>query len=126
MAKGKKTGGRDFVPGVVTNPNGRPPLSPEAKAIRKLTADKLEEIGDLILDGNKVQLNAISSSLEESAIRVAYAKAALNAMAKGDLSMLEMILNRVVGRVKERVEHSGTITLEKLLAGANEPGIKKD
>lgn len=107
MAKGKHTGGKLFKPGESGNPNGRPPLSPEVKAIRKITAKSLEEIGDLILDGNRVSLTQIAGSSTESAIRVAYARAALNAMAKGDLTQIEVILNRCVGKPKEKLELSG-------------------
>ena len=38
----KKTGGRNFVPGVVTNPNGRPKTPPELKALRRLTKAEFE------------------------------------------------------------------------------------
>jgi hypothetical protein len=104
MAKGKKTGGRDFngVPGP-----GRPPIPPEVKALRKLTAERLEEIGDLILDGNRSALGTIAASMTEPAIRVIYAKAALNAMIKGDVAVLELILNRVIGKPKDTLKLTG-------------------
>lgn len=95
------------MPGVVTNPNGRPPLSPEVKAIRKITAASLEEIADLILAGDRNTLNQIASSSTEPGIRVAYAKAVLVAMQKGDLAQIEVILNRCIGKPKEKLELSG-------------------
>lgn len=104
MARGDK--GRRFKPGESGNPNGRPPTSPEVKALRKITTEALEEIGDLILSGNKPKLQDIAASLTEPAIRVIYAKAACNAMAKGDVTSLELILNRVVGKVKDKVDLS--------------------
>lgn len=36
MAKGKKTGGRDFQPGVSGNPNGRPPGSGKFESARSI------------------------------------------------------------------------------------------
>ncbi len=117
--------GKPFQKGQTGNPNGRPVLSPEVKALRKITVEALEEIGDLILMGDRPKLQAIASSLTEPAIRVIYAKAAVNAMVKGDVASLELILNRVVGKVKEKVEHSGKITLEDLVAGYD-AGTKKD
>lgn len=107
MAKGKKTGGRDFKPGVSGNPAGGPKIPEEVKVLRKLTIPRLEEIADLILDGNRVQLTQIVGSSTEPAIRVAYAKAALNAMNKGDLTGIETILNRLVGKPKDKVEVTG-------------------
>ncbi len=111
MAKGKHTGGKLFKPGESGNPDGRPPMPPAVKALRKLTVEKLEEIADLILDGNRTQLTAIAASHTDSAIRVAYARAALNAMAKGELDTLELILARLVGKVKERMEASVDATV---------------
>lgn len=102
----KKVPGRPFKKGESGNPDGRPPTSPEVKALRKITAEALEEIGDLILSGNKTKLQEIAASLTEPAIRVIYAKAACNAMAKGDVANLELILNRVVGKVKDKVDLS--------------------
>ena len=40
MAKGKKTGGRDMKKGETVNPNGRPKLSEEAKAVKKMTSEQ--------------------------------------------------------------------------------------
>lgn len=99
--------GKRFQPGESGNPNGRPPTTPEVKALRKITAQSLEEIGDLILSGNKAKLQEVANSQTEPAIRVIYAKAACNAMLKGDVTTLELILNRVVGKVKEKVDLSG-------------------
>lgn len=109
-----------FPKGKSGNPDGRPPLSPDAKALKKLTQESLEEIGDLILRADKPALSIIAASTTEPAIRVIYAKAALNAMVKGDVQNLEVILNRCIGKVKERTEHSfDKDTLEALVAGGN-------
>lgn len=113
-----------FKPGQSGNPKGRPSLPPEVKTLRKLTAEKLEEIADLILDGDRATLQSIANSYTDSAIRVAYARAALNAMQKGDLTQIEVILARLIGKVKDKVEHSGKLTLEDLVAG--DPSSNKD
>jgi hypothetical protein len=102
----KRVRGIPFKKGVSGNPNGRPTITPEVKALRKITNQSLEEIGDLILSGDRPKLQEIASSNTEPAIRVAYAKATLNAMVKGDLSTLEIILNRVVGKVREKLDLS--------------------
>lgn len=120
MAKGKKTGGKNIQPGQVLNPIGANAHNPVTKALRKLTQEKLEEIADLILDGNRGSLTAIVASHEESSLRVAYAKAALNAMSRGDLSQIEIILNRLLGKVKDKVEHSGSVSLEELVVRQGE------
>ena len=45
MAKGKKTGGRDFVKGVVTNPNGRPKKGQTLTDILEKHGKKIAEDG---------------------------------------------------------------------------------
>jgi len=103
MAKKIQGGGR-FKEGNPGGP-GRPQIPPEVKALRKITNEFLQEVGDLILLGDKQRLSEIAASLTEPAIKVIYAKAAVNAMTKGDVASLELILNRVVGKVKDNVVH---------------------
>jgi hypothetical protein len=96
-----------FKPGQSGNPKGRPPLTPEEKAVRKITNEALEEIADLILSNDKPSLLTIAASQTDPAIRVIYAKAAVNAMSKGDVPTLELILNRLVGKAPDKVHLSG-------------------
>lgn len=100
--------GKRFKPGQSGNPRGMIPTSPEVKYVRKITSQALEEIGDLILSSDKDKLRSISEDETESVIRRIYAKAATNAMTKGDLVNLEMILNRVIGKVREKVDVSSS------------------
>lgn len=95
-----------FKPGQSGNPNGRPKLTEEQKAVRKITNESLEDIADLILNHDKPALISLANSLTEPAIRVIYAKAAVNAMTKGDVGTLETILNRLVGPVKAKLQLS--------------------
>lgn len=115
-----------FQKGKSGNPGGRPAIPPAIKALRKLTIADLEEIGDLILRGNRAALNAIVSDTESPAVKVVYAKGALNAMAKGDIDTLEKILARVVGPVRKDINVTGSLTWEELVAGSNDPGPKQD
>lgn len=88
--------------------------------MRKLTGEALAEIGELILTNNKPKLLEIANSQTEPAIRVIYARAAANAMVKGDVETLERILNRVIGPVKQKLEHSGNLKLEDILGASSE------
>jgi len=51
MAKGKKTGGRDFKPGVVANPNGRGKTDPEVKEALQANLERRFGInGEALID----------------------------------------------------------------------------
>lgn len=107
MAIGKKTGGRNFVKGQVSNPKGAGAVSPQVRAIRKITLEHIEEVADLILDGNLEKLKALASHPDTSVLKVWIAKAAATGIQKGDLHSLDAILNRVLGKPKERHEVTG-------------------
>jgi hypothetical protein len=107
MAKGKKTGGRNFQKGQVSNPRGGGALTPQTRALRKITIEHLEEIADLILQGNIEELKRLATDPSTSVMKVWIAKAAVAGMTSGNLHSLEIILNRVMGRPRETVQISG-------------------
>lgn len=115
---GKKTGGRDFKKGQSGNPNGMKPMDPEVKAFKKLTQEILDEIGFLVLDGNSEALGRIVKDPKSSTLKKWIASVALTGILNGDMDALDKLLNRVLGKVKEKVEHSGQITLEDMVAGS--------
>jgi hypothetical protein len=106
MAKGKKTGGKNFALGNKANPKGGGAISPETRIIRKITTENLKEIADVILDGNIEKLKEIITDPNSSVLKVWLAKAAATAIQKGDLGPLDTILNRSIGKVKDNINHS--------------------
>jgi hypothetical protein len=56
MAKGQKTGGKNFRPGVSGNPAGRPPLPADLKAARQMNRVALERLLNEILYLTKEEL----------------------------------------------------------------------
>lgn len=107
MARGKKTGGRDFQKGGVSNPKGGGALSPQQRAIRKITLEHIEDVADIILDGNIQKLSELAKDPATSVLKVWIAKAAAEGIRKGDLRALEAILDRVLGKPKEKHEITG-------------------
>lgn len=107
MAKGLKTGGRDIKKGQVLNPKGGGAVSPQTRAIRKITLDHIEEVAQVILDGNVQGLKDLSSNPEASVLKVWIARAASEGIKRGDMHPLDLILNRILGKPKERHEHTG-------------------
>jgi hypothetical protein len=51
VAKGKKTGGRDFLPGQSGNPGGREPMTEGERLVRKLTKAQFKEVAEIIAMG---------------------------------------------------------------------------
>jgi hypothetical protein len=107
MAKGKKTGGKDFPRGESGNPNGRPVLPPEVKALKSVTNETIKEVMDLLLEKDITALEELAESDTEPALKVLYAAGVLRAIKEGDPAHIEPVLNRVLGKPKESVQLSG-------------------
>lgn len=107
MAKGFKTGGRNFVKGVVTNPKGRPKVSTQLKEIKQLNANKLAELLNEFIHMDKQTLIERSKDPETSVFELIICSILKNAYDKGDQQRINFILDRLVGKVKDQVEHSG-------------------
>lgn len=104
MAIGKKTGGRDFKPGTVNNPKGRPKVPEDIKESKKLNQYELELIMNRLLNLKPAELAAEIKSGELSMKEITVANVIQKAAALADHHRLEFILNRIIGKVKEQVE----------------------
>jgi len=112
MAKGKKTGGRDFQAGNPGGP-GQPKIPEEVKAARKLNRIELERIINkyLYMPGTELRKlleEATKGQNEMPMIEAMIAKIMLAGFSEGDQRRLEFILDRLVGKVKDQVEVNGT------------------
>lgn len=115
MAKGKKTGGRSFKPGNKANPKGGGAITPETRALRKITVDQFADVADVILFGNLAKLVKLVNDPATSVLQVWLAKSASEGIKRGDLGPLEIILNRLLGKPNQAHEIKGKIRLEDLL-----------
>lgn len=109
MAKGYKSGGRDFKKGVVTNPNGRPRLPDDVKAARALTRNDLDRYLTKFLSMSKDELKQAQSNPNANMLELLIGSVVTHAVNKGDQSRLGFLLERLssIGKVREQVEHSG-------------------
>jgi hypothetical protein len=109
MAKGKKTGGRDFYKGHKLTPPGpgRPAVSPQIKAIKQLNATKLAEMLNEFINMDKEALIAKSKDPSTTVFELIICSILKNAYDKGDQQRINFILDRLVGKVKDQVEHTG-------------------
>lgn len=107
----KKVGSEktQFKPGQTGNPNGRPIISPEIKALKTLTVKSYREIIQHVIDGNVEQLKEIVRDNTQPALKVAVAAAVITAIKKGDIATVEKILERVIGKVPDIVQFTGQV-----------------
>ena len=104
MAKGKKTGGRDFKPG---DPRaGRAPLPPELKDAKRLTKGMFEAMANRFLWMTPGELQAAHDDPKTPAIERLIISILAAGEADGDQARAEWFLNRLLGKVTDKVEVS--------------------
>ncbi len=107
MAKGKKTGGKDFTAGQAGGP-GRPILPIDIKQARELNKESLERLLNRYIYMTPGEIGASLSNANTPYIDRIVAQILMQAAEKGDHQRLDFILTRLVGKVKEQVEVTGT------------------
>lgn len=109
MAKGMKTGGKNWVKGQSGNPNGAAVHNPVVKAVRALTKERVAEIIEEILTtdpADAAEMRGKAKTVMEAWLMAGIQKAVRN----GDLVPLNALLDRLIGKVKDQVENSGETT----------------
>jgi hypothetical protein len=102
-----------FKPGNCANPLGRKAHNSDTARIRGLTAREIVEVGSTLLNGNVTDLVKITGDKKTppdpnaSALKVWIARVAVKGITRGDGSALDLLLNRIVGKVPNAVEVSG-------------------
>jgi len=106
LAKGKKTGGRDFAKGGHQPANrGRPPSLPiDLKMANDLTKTKLRGILNKYLWMAHDEINLIIETKSAPMIELVVAQIIVKAAVQGDSFRLNFILERMVGKVKEEID----------------------
>lgn len=103
MAKGRKTGGRNFVHGNSLSP-GRPPLPADLRDITELTPSILRRYLTKYLYMDKAQIQEAWGNPTLPSIDRMIIKIIEQSIAKGDQIRLEFILSRIIGKAVEKVE----------------------
>lgn len=124
MAKGRKTGGKDFVPG---DPRaGRPPLPPELRAVRRLTKTEFERLANKYLWASAGELSLALASPETPAFERLLVSIMLTGIEAGDHAKAEWLATRLLGKVKDELEVSTPkpFIIERLDGGQTVLGAK--
>lgn len=86
------------------NPSGRPKLSDAERKLRRSTKEQIKEIGDIIINGSRVELEHILDNPGEySELQYQIACALKVSAEKGDWFTVDKILDRLIGKVQEDV-----------------------
>lgn len=93
-----------FKPGQSGNPEGGRAHNKEIKRIKHLTQDQIAELGSLLLAGNVEGIKSVVTDKDASALKVWFATIIMKGITKGDPLILNTFLDRVVGKIPERVQ----------------------
>lgn len=86
------------------NPLGAKAHNPELKVIKNLTEKELIDVANLVIKGNLGELLAIRESDEATILQKMLASVCVRVMKKGDMQALDVLLNRMIGKVKDKVQ----------------------
>ena len=106
MAKGRKTGGKDWKAGESGNPNGSSGLPQDVRHARQLTQVHLERLLNQHIYSTSGELAATIAAPEAVALDKLVASIILTGIERADQARLEFVLCRLIGRVQERIEVS--------------------
>lgn len=105
MPKGLKVGGRDWKPGQSGNPKGPTPIPPEIKEARKLNRMEFERILNQYLHATVDEIKAAAADPKTTTIEQIVLRILVEGIKKGDERRLGFLLDRLLGPVKQVVNH---------------------
>lgn len=108
MAIGRKTGGRNFLPGNKANPKGRPALGHDE--LREAKVEFRQRFESDVVELSRMsfeELNRVMKDPQTPAIRLMIASVILKGASLGDPGRMTFLLDRLVGAVPKAVELSG-------------------
>lgn len=107
MARGKKTGGRNFKKGQSGNPKGAPKIPEDVKEMRKLKGADYDHLANKFMDLKRAALAAIMKDPNSTALEMWLASIFHKGIVEGDIKRLEAILCRTIGKVPQPLQHAG-------------------
>ncbi len=97
-------GPNKYQAGVSGNPAGRPPQTPEERALRKVNRKEFEELVNILLHTSVEELQTIANDKTNTGMTMMLASIIAKAIKYGDQRRMDFFLNRLIGKVPERFE----------------------
>jgi len=92
-----------FKPGQSGNPLGGKLHDQELRAVKNLTKKELADVGNLIIKNNFDALKKLSKDAKATVLQRMLASIAVRIIDKGDMGALDILMNRLVGKVKDEI-----------------------
>jgi hypothetical protein len=106
VAKGRKTGGRNFQPGQSGNPKGAPNVPEDVKAIRRLTRSELDRLFNKFIFMTKTEIQRAVMDPAAPSLELWISSVIHKGVVEGDDRRMNSVFDRLLGKVKDHVEHS--------------------
>lgn len=103
MAKGFKTGGKNFEPGHKLG-KGRPLIPEDLKSVRLLTKEEAERLIIKFMSMAVDELKVLVGDPHTPAMHGIIANIILKGIEGGDTMRMEFLFNRTIGRVLDKIE----------------------
>jgi hypothetical protein len=98
--------GKPFVKGQIANPRGAKAHDPIKRAVKNASMREIESLFNEVLFADPKDLQKITQT-EPTTIKTNVVSALLSDIKKGEVKTLMHLLERIHGRVKEKIELSG-------------------
>jgi hypothetical protein len=95
-----------FKPGQSGNPNGKPKLPPEVKRARKMTSAEVIRIATEFFYMDREQIKIRLSDPKTTTLELMVGGIILKSIKDQDHMKAEFLLNRTIGKVTEKIQHS--------------------
>lgn len=106
MTTKKKLLGKPFQKGQSGNPNGRPKLPKDVVEAKQLNRVELERVLNRLIHKTEPELNEVINSNDSTSFEKLIANIIVKGIRQGDQMRANFLLDRLVGKVKEHVEHT--------------------
>ena len=103
MAKGRKTGSKEFLPGIDPRRNlkGRPRGCSELLSLRRRNSEDVAREIDRIMHMDREEIIKLGNSKDAQIFDIICARIASRSAGKADYSAFDFLLNRSIGKVKD-------------------------
>lgn len=102
-----------FKPGAPSgNPNGRPPLTPEQRALKTLTLKDHCDIITKVLTGTKDDLEAMLKDPCTTSLQLVLIKTVIRGISEGDYGVIRELIEQIIGKIPIKMQITNDTRLD--------------